>query len=96
VVSVEQAISPARKKSEEIRMSNRENEARKSGVSLVPLFLAALAMCVIALLLMPAHANSEASEANTVTYAAAGDAGYLPAQIVNQGKEDEPEVQQYY
>jgi hypothetical protein len=77
-------------------MSNRENEARKSGVSLVPLFLAALAICVIAVMLMPAHANSEASEANAVTYAAAGDAGYLPAQIVNQGKESEPEVKQYY
>jgi hypothetical protein len=77
-------------------MSNRENEAGKSGVSLVPLILAAIAICAIAVLLMPAHANSEASEANAVTYAAAGDAGYLPAQIANQGKEFEPEVKQYY
>ena len=77
-------------------MSNRENETGNSGFSLVPLVLAAIAICAIAILLTPAHATGESSEANTVAYAAAGDAGYLPAQIVNQGKEDEPEVQQYY
>jgi hypothetical protein len=78
------------------KMSNRENEAGKSAVSLVPLILAAITICVIAILLMPASATSETSEANAVTYAAAGDAGYLPAQIVNQGRESEPEVKQYY
>jgi hypothetical protein len=96
VVSVEQAISAGRKTNEEILMSNRENETGKSGVSLVPLVLAAIVACIIALMLMPAHATSETSEANAVTYAAAGDAGYLPGQIANQGKEFEPEVKQYY
>ena len=76
-------------------MSNRENEG-KSGLTLVTLAIAALAICAIALLLMPAHAGTDVSEETAVTYAAAGDAGYLPAQIENRGKEFEPEVQMYY
>jgi hypothetical protein len=67
-------------------MSNRENEG-KSGLTLVTLALAALAITAIALLLMPAHATTQVSEETSVTYAAAGEAGYLPAQLQNQGKE---------
>ena len=67
-------------------MSNRENEG-KSGFTLVTLAIAALAVCAIALMLMPAHATTEVSEGTAVTYAAAGEAGYLPAQVENQGKE---------
>jgi len=68
-------------------MSNRENEG-KSGFTLVTLAIAALAVCAIALMLMPAHATTtEVSEETVVTYAAAGEAGYLPAQLENQGKE---------
>jgi hypothetical protein len=77
-------------------MSNRENEVGKPGINLVAWALAAIAICAIAVMMMPAHATGESSEANAVTYAAAGDAGYLPAQLVNQGKEFEPEVSMYY
>jgi len=66
-------------------MSNREKEG-KSGFTLVTLAIAALAVCAIALMLMPAHATTEVSE-TAVTYAAAGEAGYVPAQLENQGKE---------
>lgn len=76
-------------------MSNREKEG-KTGFSLIPLALAALVICALALMLMPAHATSESADEITVTYAASGDAGYLPAQIANQGKENEPEIQMYY
>jgi hypothetical protein len=74
-------------------MSKKEG---KSGFSLVTMALAALAVCAVAVLLMPAHAGTEAADEIAVTYAAAGDAGYLPAQIANQGKEDEPEIKIYY
>ena len=67
-------------------MSNRENEG-KSGFTLITLAIAALAVCAIALMLMPAHATTNVSEETAVTYAAAGEAGYLPAQLENQGKE---------
>ena len=67
-------------------MSNREKEG-KSGFTLVTLAIAALAICAIALMLMPAHATTEVSEETVVTYAAAGETGYLPAQLENQGKE---------
>lgn len=76
-------------------MKNREKEG-KTGFNLIPLALAALVICALALMLMPAHATSEGSDEIAVTHAAAGDAGYLPAQIANQGKESEPEVQMYY
>ena len=67
-------------------MSNRENEG-KSGFTLVTLALAALAVCAIALLLMPAHATTEVSEETAATHAAVGEVGYLPAQLENQGRE---------
>jgi hypothetical protein len=76
-------------------MNNRDKQG-KPGFDLVPLALAALVICAIALLLMPAHATSEVSDEIAVTYAAAGDAGYLPAQIANQGRGNEPEIQMYY
>ena len=66
-------------------MSNRENEG-KSGFTLVTLAIAALAICAIALMLIPAHATTEVSE-TAVTTAAAGEVGYLPAQLENQGRE---------
>jgi hypothetical protein len=68
-------------------MSNREIEAGKSGFSLVGLVIAAFAVCAIAVLLMPAQATTDVSGESAATYAAAGDAAYLPAQIVNQGTE---------
>ena len=64
-------------------MSNREKEG-KSGFTLVTLAIAALAICAIALMLMPAHATTEET---VVTYAVTGEAGYPPAQLENQGKE---------
>jgi hypothetical protein len=67
-------------------MSNRENEAGKSGINLVMLAIAALAICAIALLLMPAHATTEVSEQAPVIHAAAREVGYLPAQLENQGR----------
>ena len=73
-------------------MSNRDKEG-KNGFSLVPLALAALIICAVALMLMPAHATTEVSDEIAVTYAAAG---YLPAQIANRGIENEPEIQMYY
>src|SRR5215467_3613930 len=86
VISIGRRFSPARKTYEETHMSNRENEG-KSGFTLVTLALAALAICAIALMLMPAHATTEVSEETVATYAAAGEVGYLPAQLENEGKE---------
>ncbi len=72
-------------------MSNREN--RESGsFSLVSLALLAIAICAVAVLLMPAHAGNEVSA--ETTYSAASD--YLPAQIANQAKEIEPMPEMYY
>jgi hypothetical protein len=80
-------------------MSNRENENGKSGsFDVFTLAAAALAIggTVLALLLMPAHATSEASSEKTESHAAVGDgAGYLPAQVVNQAKEIQPLPQQF-
>jgi len=80
-------------------MSNRENEARKSGsFNVFTLAAAAIAIgaTVLALLLMPAHATSEASVESTESHAAVGDgAGYLPAQVANQAKEIQPLPEQF-
>ena len=76
-------------------MSNRDNEG-KSGFTLVTLAIAALAICAIALMLMPAHATTGVSEDAAVTSAAAGEVGYLPAQIENQGKEPVQTVDMTY
>jgi len=77
-------------------MSNRENEVGKTGFSLVAWGLAAIAICAIAVLLMPAHATTEVSAQSPVIHAAAREIGYLPAQIPNRGREFEPEVEMYY
>lgn len=67
-------------------MSNRQTHESGS-FNLTALALVAIAICAVAVLLMPAQAGSEVSAA---TYVPASDAGYLPAQIANQAKEIEP------
>ena len=54
----------------------------------VSLTIAAIAIGLGAVLFAPAQATSEG---NAVTLAAAGEVGYLPAQIVNQATEIEPQ-----
>ena len=80
-------------------MSNRENQDRKSGTfNVFTLAATAVAICgtALALLLIPAHATSEASSESTESHAAVGDgSGYLPAQVVNQAKEIEPLPEQF-
>lgn len=71
-------------------MSNRQNHESGS-FSLTALAFLAIAICAIAVLLMPAQAGTEASAA---TYSATSD--YLPAQIANQAKEIEPMPEMYY
>jgi hypothetical protein len=58
------------------------------------LAVAAIVVCIVAVFLMPAKAASEASS-EQVTYAAAGDAGYLPAHYENQAREIEPARAQF-
>ncbi|HZE11757.1 MAG TPA: hypothetical protein VE034_09280 [Burkholderiales bacterium] len=83
-------------------MSNRENQDPVSGIlNTLTMAVIAIAVCVAALMLMPAHAGSEGpanvgisaattdAKANAVTRAADG-VGYLPAQYVNQAKEADP------
>jgi hypothetical protein len=77
-------------------MSNRENEAGKSGFTGIGLALALMATAAVIVLLIPSQANPEPLEASAAPYVAAADAGYLPAQIVNRGKEFEPPVEIYY
>jgi hypothetical protein len=80
-------------------MSNRENENGKSGsFDVFTLAAAAIAIgaTVLALLLMPAHATSEASVESAESHAPVGDGtGYVPAQVVNQAKEIEPLPEQF-
>lgn len=71
-------------------MSNRENNESGS-FSLFTMAVAAIAVCGAAVLLVPAHANSDASAP-----AYAGSTGYFPAGYVNQAKEIEPEIYVYY
>ena len=73
-------------------MSNREKHESGS-FSLTALALLAIAICAVAVLLMPAHASTEVSAA---TYVPASDPGYLPAQIANQAREIEPMPEMYY
>jgi hypothetical protein len=71
-------------------MTNRETH--ESGSFNMPaLALLAIAICAVVVMLMPAHANTEAS---AVAYSAATD--YLPAQIPNQAVEVEPMPEMYY
>ena len=80
-----------------------KDQDRKSGVlNTFTMAAVAIAVCTAALMLMPAHAGSEASaasakvsatiedNANAVTQAAAGDAGYLPSLYENRAKDVEP------
>jgi hypothetical protein len=71
-------------------MSNRENNDSGS-FNLFTMAVAAIAVCGAAVLLVPAHANSDAS-----VPAYAGSAGYFPAEYVNQAREIEPEIYVYY
>jgi conjugal transfer/entry exclusion protein len=67
-------------------MSNRETstvEPRPS--NLLAMAIAAIVICAVAVLLMPAHATTEipvANDADSVSVV-----GYLPAQVVNQATE---------
>jgi hypothetical protein len=63
--------------------------------NLFTLAAAAIAICgtVVALMLMPANATSEAS---AVSFAVVGEGpGYLPVQYVNQAREIEPLLEQF-
>ena len=81
-------------------MSNRETN-QAGAFNMVTLALLAIVICAVAVLLMPAHANTDVSAAPDATYNAdsdtnAGDAGYLPAQLANQGREVAPVVDMTY
>jgi hypothetical protein len=69
-------------------MNDRKNQGGKYNIFTIAAI--ALAICGIALLVMPAPATSEGSGANAVTMGAAGEVGYLPAQYVNQAGETQP------
>ena len=80
-------------------MNNRET--REAGpFNMVALALLAIVICAVAVLLMPAHASTEASAAPDATYTNAdtnaADAGYLPAQVASQGKDAAPVVDMTY
>lgn len=71
-------------------MMNRET--RESGsFNMAALAVLAIAICAVALMLMPAHA---ATEAPATAYSAATD--YLPAQIANRATEVQPMPEMYY
>jgi len=94
VVSIGQAISAGPQTNEETQMSNRENQAGK--YNLYTIAAVALALCGVALLMMPAPATSEASSASAAaTVAATGEVAYLPAQYVNQAAEIKPLPEQF-
>ena len=71
-------------------MRNRETHEQGS-FNMAALALLAVAICAVALMLMPAQANTETPAA---AYSAATD--YLPAQIANQATEIEPMPEMYY
>lgn len=73
-------------------MTKRETK-ESGGFSLLTLTVIAVAIAAAAVLLMPAHATSDASSGDT---AYAGSAGYFPAEYVNQANEVEPEIYHYY
>jgi len=82
-------------------MSSRENRDPVSGVqNALTTAVVAVAVCVAALMLMPAHAGSKGPADARISAAAtssnANGAGYLPAQYVNQAKEADPMPQMYY
>jgi hypothetical protein len=70
-----------------------KHETRESGsFSLLTVAVIAVVIAAAAVLLMPAHANSDASSSDT---AYAGPTGYFPAEYVNQAKEVEPMPMMY-
>jgi hypothetical protein len=71
-------------------MMNRETHESGS-FNITALALLAIAICAVAVMLMPAHANTESPAA---AYSASTD--YLPAQIANQAVEVEPMPEMYY
>lgn len=71
-------------------MINRETHESGS-FNLAALAVLAIAICAVAVMLMPARANTEAP---AMVYSAATD--YLPAQIANQAREIEPMPEMYY
>ncbi len=80
-------------------MSNREYHQAGS-ISLFTLGAVALAICGVALLFLPNPATSVDSKANdevvmTVTTAAAGDVGYLPAQYTINAAEAQALPEQF-
>jgi hypothetical protein len=89
VVSIGKAISAGPANDEETTMSKREDNESGS-FNLFTVTVAAIAICGAAVLLVPAHANSDASAP-----AYAGSAGYFPAEYVNQAREIEPEIYFY-
>jgi len=72
-------------------MSNHETKESGS-FSLFTLAVIAILIAAAAVLLMPAHATSEAPSSDA---AYAGPAGYFPAEYVNQAKEIEPMPMMY-
>jgi hypothetical protein len=70
-----------------------KHETRESGsFSLLAVAVIAIVIAAAAVLLMPAHANSDAPSSDT---AYAGPTGYFPAEYVNQAKEVEPMPMMY-
>jgi len=69
---------------------NRETHESGS-FNLAALAVLSIAICAVALMLMPAHANTEAP---ATAYNAATD--YLPAQIANRATDVEPMPEMYY
>jgi hypothetical protein len=76
-------------------MSNREN--KDSGFDFVTVAIAVFAICCTfgALMLVPAHATSEASDETPAPSVSVDDIAYLPAQYVNQAKDVEPMPAQF-
>jgi hypothetical protein len=71
-------------------MSHTEKQADKSGFSLFAWAVAAIAICAVAVLMMPSNAASEASTLSAGYHANSDIPGYLPAQYVNKGPDVEP------
>ena len=71
-------------------MMNRANN-ESGAFNMAALALLAVAICAVALMLMPAQAKTEAP---ATAYSATTD--YLPAQIANRATEIEPMPEMYY
>jgi hypothetical protein len=71
-------------------MMNRANN-ESGAFNMAALALLAIAICAVALILMPAQAKTDVP---ATAYSAASD--YLPAQIANRATEVEPMPEMYY